>query len=82
LTIEHFEWTAHAELRLGQRRLTLVDVERAIRARHDDRQVNEGRADWLVAGVTIDGVPFEAVYDHPVAGDEATVRIVSVWRVD
>jgi len=27
------------------------------------------------------GVPFEAIYDHPVGDDETTVCIISAWRV-
>jgi len=37
---------------------------------------------WLIACTTTLGVHFEAVYDHPVAGDEATARVVSAWRID
>lgn len=82
MAIERFVWTEHALLRLAQRRLRGLDVERAIRAGHDDRHVNDGKADWLVLGITTHGVPFEAVYDHPADGDDSTVKIVSVWRLD
>jgi hypothetical protein len=54
----------------------------AIREGHRGRQVNDGRADWLIEGITAHGVRFEAVYDHPADGDETTARIVSAWRVD
>jgi hypothetical protein len=37
--IERFVWTEHAEMRLGQRRLTAPDVEQAIRDGHVNRQV-------------------------------------------
>jgi hypothetical protein len=80
--IEHFVWTEHAEDRLRQRRLRAADVEQAIKERHSERQVNDGRAEWLVAGRTPDGVAFEAIYDHPHGEDERTARIVSVWRLD
>lgn len=80
--IERFIWTEHAEMRLGQRRLTAADVEQAIRDEHVNRQVNDGRAEWLVSGKTADGTTFEAIYDHPHGADEAAVRIVSVWRLD
>lgn len=68
-------------LRLHQRRLARSDVERAIREGHDGRQVNEGQADWLIEGTTSLGERLEAVYDHPVDGDETTVRVVSAWRL-
>jgi hypothetical protein len=77
-----FYWTRHAEERLTQRQLTRGDVEQAIREHHDDRQVNTGRADWLLSTSSAAGVPFEAVYDHPVSGDATAVRIVSAWRLD
>jgi hypothetical protein len=82
VAIERFQWTHHAEQRLGERRLTRGDVEQAIRDGHGDRQINVGRADWLLTGTTADGVPFEAVYDHPAHGDASTARVVSAWRLD
>jgi hypothetical protein len=57
-------------------------VEQAIREKHGERLANDGQADWLIASATSLGVRFEAIYDHPVAGDEQTARIVSAWRVD
>jgi hypothetical protein len=80
--IERFVWTEHAEDRLRQRRLNASDVEQAIKDRHSEREVNDGRAEWLVTGQTADGTAFEAIYDHPHGDDDATVRIVSVWRLD
>lgn len=82
MEIERFVWTEHAEMRLGQRRLDAPDVEQAIKDGHSDRAVNDGRAEWLVRGVTADGTAFEAIYDHPHQEDPAAVRIVSVWRLD
>ena len=82
MEIEHFVWTEHAEMRLGGRRLEAFEVEQAIRDGHDGRQVNDGRAEWLVRGKTADGTTFEAIYDHPHGDDETAVRIVSVWRLD
>ncbi|MBS1882269.1 MAG: DUF4258 domain-containing protein [Actinobacteria bacterium] len=82
MPIERFAWTEHARMRLVQRRLGAVDVERAISEHHAGRKANDGRADWLVAGVTADGTQFEAIYDHPHGDDDAAVRIVSVWRLD
>ena len=82
VAIEHFVWTAHAALQLSQRRLSRSEVEQAIRETHAERRPNDGRADWLIACTTTLGVHFEAVYDHPVAGDEATARVVSAWRTD
>jgi hypothetical protein len=80
--IERFVWTEHAEDRLRQRRLDAADVEEAIKDRHAEREVNDGRAEWLVSGETTDGTAFEAIYDHPHGDDETAVRIVSVWRLD
>jgi hypothetical protein len=82
MEIERFVWTEHAEDRVRQRRLDAADIEQAIKDRHAEREVNDGRAEWLVGGVTPDGVAFEAIYDHPHADDEGAVRIVSVWRLD
>ena len=80
MAIEHYVWTAHAQQRIQQRRLDRYQVEQAISQGHDAREVNDGRAQWLVRG-TADGTPFEAIYDHPHDGDVDTVRIVSVWRL-
>jgi hypothetical protein len=80
--IERFVWTEHAGDRLRQRRLDASDVEEAIKDRHAEREVNDGRAEWLVSGETTDGTAFEAIYDHPHGDDETAVRIVSVWRLD
>jgi hypothetical protein len=82
VSIETFIWTDHALLRLSQRRLERFDVEQAIRANHDERKTNDGQADWLVLATTPLGVRIEAIYDHPVGHDEATIRIVSAWRVE
>lgn len=82
VAIEHFTWTAHAQLRLAQRLLDRLEVEQAIREGHDAREVNDGRAQWLVRGETAAGPGFEVIYDHPHGDDVETVRIVSVWRVD
>jgi hypothetical protein len=82
MPIERFVWTEHARMRLAQRRLDAADVEQAITKRHAERKVNDGRAEWLVSGVTGDGAPFEAIYDHPHGEDERAARIVSVWHLD
>jgi Domain of unknown function (DUF4258) len=82
MAIQRFIWTEHAEKRLHQRQLGRDDVERAIRDGHGGRQINAGRADWLLSGKTAAGVPFEAVYDHPASSDESTARVVSAWRLD
>jgi hypothetical protein len=82
VSIETFIWTDHGLLRLSQRRLDRLDVEEAIRANHDERRVNDGQADWLVRAITRLGVRIEAIYDHPVGDDEATIRVVSAWRVE
>jgi len=80
--IERFIWTEHAEDRLRQRRLNASDVEQAIVEHHAEREVNDGRAEWLIGGKTPQGIAFEAIYDHPHGSDENAVRIVSVWRLD
>lgn len=82
MSIETFIWTDHALLRLSQRRLERFEIEEAIRANHDERKANDGQADWLVRAMTPLGVRIEAIYDHPVGNDEATIRIVSAWRVE
>jgi Domain of unknown function (DUF4258) len=79
VTIERFIWTTHAERRRTERLLDRSEMERAIRDGHADRQINPGRADWLVHGLTVDGRRFETVYDHPHGNDHSAVRIVSVW---
>jgi hypothetical protein len=82
VSVETFIWTNHALLRLSQRRLDRVDVEEAIRANHDERKANDGRADWLIRVMTPLGVRIEAIYDHPVGDDDATIRVVSAWRLE
>ncbi len=82
MEIERFIWTEHARMRLAQRGLDVTDIEQAIREGHAEREVNDGRAEWLVSDVLHDGTPFEAIYDHPHGDDEAAVRIVSAWRLD
>jgi ribosomal protein L2 len=81
MAIEHYVWTAHARQRIQQRRLDRKEVEQAISQGHDAREVNDGRAQWLVRGTTADGTSFEAIYDHPHGGNVETARIVSVWRL-
>ena len=82
MEIERFVWTEHARERLSERRLDASDVEEAVRNQHSEREVNDGRAQWLVSAKTPGGVPFEAIYDHPHGDDASAVRIVSVWRLD
>lgn len=82
MPIAHYVWTAHARGRLRERRLDRCEIERAIRDGHDLREVNDGRAQWIVRGRTTEGVLFEVVYDHPHSANTDTVRIVSAWRVD
>jgi hypothetical protein len=82
LAIERFVWIEHALLRLDQRHLERAVVEQVVQDGHERRQANEGRADWLVEGVTAHGARLEAVYDHPAGDDEMAARIVSVWQVD
>lgn len=80
--IVRFVWSDHALLRLGQRQLATFEVEQAVREHHEERRPNDGRADWLISARTPDGREFEAIYDHPAAGDDTLARIVSVWRID
>lgn len=82
MEIERFIWTEHARMRLAERGLDAADVEQAVRNGHATREVNDGRAEWLVSDVLPDGTPIEAIYDHPHGDDEAAVRIVSAWRLD
>jgi hypothetical protein len=79
MAIERFVWTAHAEDRRVERRLDHAAVERAIRDGHRTRQINNGRADWLVRGALAEDRRFTVVYDHPHGADRAAVCIVSVW---
>ena len=79
MAIERFIWTIHAEKRRTERLLDRAELERAIRDGHANRQINRGRADWLIDGLLADGRRIEVVYDHPHRADHAAVRIVSVW---
>ena len=79
MSIERFQWTQHAEQRLGERHLTRGEVEQAIRDGHAERQINTGSADWRVRGTRSDGKSFVVIYDNPVEGDAGTARIVSEW---
>lgn len=82
MSIKRFIWTEHAILRLAKRRLERSDVEEAILASHDEREANEGEADWLIQAMTPLGVRIEAIYDHPIGNDDSAVRVVSAWRLD
>lgn len=82
MEIERFVRTEHAEARRRQRHLDAADIEQAIGEGHANRQVNDGRAEWLVAGETADGTAFEAIHDHPHMDDSEAARIVSVWRIE
>jgi ABC-type uncharacterized transport system ATPase subunit len=77
--IERFFWTTHAETRRVEHLLDRLEVERAIRRGHADRQINHGQADWLIRGLLVDGRRIEVIYDHPHHGDRQAVRIVSAW---
>jgi hypothetical protein len=79
VAIERFTWTKHAELRLGQRGLTRIDVEEAVREMHGGREVNRGDADWRIYGTLADGRKFAVIYDSPARGDAAAACIVSAW---
>jgi hypothetical protein len=77
--IEHFIWTDHAELRLGQRGLTRFEVEEAVRENHEVRRPNPGDADWRVEGVRPDGATFVVIYDAPIPDEDNAARVVSAW---
>jgi hypothetical protein len=67
-------WTSHALERLSERGLTRESVERTVRDLHPVRTANDGAADWR-----IDASKVSVLYDHPVAGDRHTVRIITAW---
>jgi hypothetical protein len=79
VAIERFIWTDHAELRLGQRGLTTADVEEAVREEHENREINQGDADWRVEAVRPDGRRFAVIYDNPVRGDASAACVISAW---
>jgi hypothetical protein len=79
MPIERFVWTLHAEQKRAERLLDRVGVERAVRNGHPNRQINRGRADWLIHGLLVDGRRVEVVYDYPYGADHAAALIVSVW---
>lgn len=72
-------WTSHALHRIAQRGLMPEQIEGVIRQGHAVRALNRGEADWRLYGAGPDGRRFAVVYDHPVFGDPAAARIVSVW---
>ncbi|MBS1894213.1 MAG: hypothetical protein JST59_23175 [Actinobacteria bacterium] len=80
--IERFDWTDHAGRRAWEREFDRFQVEMTIALGHDERSLNDGRADWLVRGERLDGRGFGVIYDHPVGEDLARVRIVSVWDLN
>ena len=77
--VRRIYWTSHALQRLVERGLVREEVEDVIRLRHAVRALNRGEADWRLYGDRFDGHTFAVVYDHPVLGDSAAARIVSVW---
>jgi hypothetical protein len=77
--IERFDWTDHAESRVRERNFDRFLVEMTVKLGHDGRSRNDGRADWRVRGNRLDGESFVVIYDHPVANDAGSVRLVSVW---
>ena len=79
MEIERFIWTDHAELRLGDRGLSSLEVEEVVREGQQIREVNRGDADWRVHGTRSDGRRFAVIYDHPALGDPGLARIVSTW---
>jgi hypothetical protein len=50
-----------------------------IQLNHHRRQINRGRAQWRVEGVTAAGLALTVVYDHPHGVDAGAARIVSAW---
>lgn len=81
MAIERFLWRLHAEQRLHERGLTRAEVEQTIRDGHDERQPNDGDADWRIYGIRADGRHYVVIYDNPVNRDRAAVEIVSVWTL-
>lgn len=81
MSVSRFVWTAHAELRLLERGLDRDEVEHAISSGHDAREVNDGRAQWVVRCTTATGESFEVIYDHPHGDDVTAARVVSAWRL-
>ncbi len=79
MPIERFIWTLHAERRRARRLIDRIAVERAVRERHADRQINRGDAAWRIEGLLPDGRRFIVVYDHPRRRDLETALIASVW---
>ena len=77
--IERIYWTSHALDRIAQRGLMQEEVEEAMCQGHALRALNRGEADWRIYGATSAGRRFAVIYDHPVLGDPAAARIVSVW---
>jgi uncharacterized DUF497 family protein len=65
--------------RVEQRGLRLEEIEKVITDRHAFREQNLGEADWRLCGVRPDGRRFVVIYDFPVFGDAAAIRVVSVW---
>lgn len=68
-------FTRHAEGRILERRLDLVDIAELLLSHHDQRRRNPGEADWLVRvrGVAI-------AYDWPDGDDDTTALVLSAWR--
>jgi hypothetical protein len=68
-------WTDHAYVKAGVLGAARADIEQAIIDRHHARQINAGGAQWRLSTG-----PWIILYDHPDHGDEATARIVTLWR--
>lgn len=79
--IREIEWTDHARDRLKQGHVDRADIEAVIRAEHHFRSSNPGSADWQVVYYRLDGKRFKVLYDHPVEGDEARARAVTVIQL-
>jgi hypothetical protein len=81
--IREFKWTIHARRRLRRLRNRGVDqaeIEAALRSEHAYRVRNAGKADWQVTITSGDGRRFGVAYDHPVDGDDALAKVVTVFR--
>jgi hypothetical protein len=77
--VRRIYWTCHALERVAQRGMMREEVEEVIRQGHVVRALNRGEADWRLYGARPDGRGFAVIYDHPVLGDPAAARVVSVW---
>lgn len=68
-------WSDHALAKAQFLGIARADVEDAILDGHQHRARNTGTADWLLLSGRL-----AIAYNHPVAGDNLTARVVTLWR--